>query len=47
MRTNMVLILSHTALRAQRRAMQCGDCDMKGEIRNPKIVTGTQKYVYT
>ena len=43
--THMDLMLSALALIIQRNAVQCGIEDANGDIINPAIVDGTQKYM--
>jgi|TARA_Y100000389_G_C17450134_1_gene514229 hypothetical protein len=45
-KTNIDAILFPTVVNAHRRPIQCGACDINGDIINPYIVTGTQKYTY-
>mgnify|MGYP000400547919 CR=1 FL=1 len=40
---NIVLILSPNVYNIYRKATQCGACDMKGDIKIPTSVNGTQK----
>ena len=45
--TNIVLIESPRVYNTYRIAIQCGACDINGDINAPAIVNGTQKYTYT